>query len=145
MEECIFCKIIKGEIPSFKVYEDEMVYAFEDINPVAEGHTLVVPKKHAKDLSEISDESISAVHRASKKIMDAIVSALEPTGVAVVQLNGESVGQSIFHYHIHLIPRLAGKPPLPVAQMKMIPGDMEEIEKTAEKIRECFTRHRYGA
>jgi histidine triad (HIT) family protein len=138
MEECIFCKIIKGEIPSFKIYEDDMVYAFEDINPVAEGHTLVIPKEHAKDLSEISNESISAVHKASKKIMDAIKRALKPTGVAVVQLNGESVGQSIFHYHIHLIPRLEGNPPLPVAQMEMIPGDMEQIEKTAEKIKLAF-------
>ena len=137
MEECIFCKIIRGEIPSFKVYEDEMVYAFEDINPVAEGHTLVIPKEHARDLSEISDDSISAVHRASKRLMDALKRALQPTGVAVVQLNGESVGQSIFHYHVHLIPRLEGNPPLPVAQMKMIPGDMEEIEKTANKIREA--------
>lgn len=138
MEDCIFCKIIKGDIPSFKVYEDDMVYAFEDINPVAEGHTLVIPKEHAKDLEDISDESISAVHRASKNIMGAIKRVLNPTGIAVVQLNGESVGQSIFHYHIHLIPRLEGKPPLPVAQMEMIPGDMEQIEKTAEKIKLAF-------
>ena len=137
MEECIFCKIIKGEIPSFKVYEDDMVYAFEDINPVAEGHTLVIPKEHAKNLGEISDESLSAVHRASKKILDAINIALQPTGVAAVQLNGESVGQSIFHYHLHLIPRLKDAPRLPVAQMEMIPGDMEQIEKTAEKIRDA--------
>jgi len=135
MEDCIFCKIIKGEIPSFKVYEDDHVYAFEDINPVAEGHTLVIPKEHAKDLWEINNESLSAVHRASKKIMDAINRALKPTGVAALQLNGESVGQTIFHYHLHLIPRLKKNPPLPVAQMKMIPGDMEKIEKTAEKIR----------
>jgi len=135
MEDCIFCKIIKGEIPSFKVYEDDMVFAFEDINPIAEGHTLVIPKEHAKDLGEVSNESLSAVHKASKKILDAIKRALQPTGVVAVQLNGESVGQSIFHYHLHLIPRLKNAPRLPVAQMKMIPGDMEQIEKTAEKIR----------
>ena len=138
MEDCIFCKIIKGEIPSFKVYEDDMVFAFEDINPIAEGHTLVIPKEHAKDLGEVSNESLSAVHKASKKILDAIKRALQPTGVVAVQLNGESVGQSIFHYHLHLIPRLEGAPRLPVAQMKMIPGDMEQIEKTADKIRDAM-------
>lgn len=139
MEDCIFCKIIKGELPSFKVYEDEHVYAFEDINPAADGHTLIVPKEHARDLSEISDDSLAAVHKASKKVMDAIQRALHPTGIAAVQLNGQSVGQTIFHYHLHLIPRLEGNPPLPVAQMKIIPGDMKKIEEIAERIRASVT------
>ena len=69
MEDCIFCKIIKGEIPSYKVYEDDRVFAFEDINPIAEGHTLLIPKIHAQDLWEIPAEDLSAVHRASKKII----------------------------------------------------------------------------
>lgn len=138
MEDCIFCKIIKGEIPSFKIYEDDDVFAFEDINPIAEGHTLVIPKKHAKDLWEIDGESLNAVHLASKKISSAIAAALKPSGVVAMQLNGESVGQSVFHYHLHLIPRLAGSPPLPIARWKMTPGNMDKIKETAEKIKKAI-------
>ena len=138
MEDCIFCKIIKGEIPSFKVYEDELVYAFEDINPIAEGHTLIIPKKHAVNLYEIDGESLTAVHLASKKVIDAITKALNPTGVAAMQLNGESVGQSVFHYHLHLIPRQTGHPRLPVSGWEMIPGDMDKIKETAEKIKNAL-------
>ena len=138
MEDCIFCKIIKGEIPSFKIYEDDDVFAFEDINPIAEGHTLVIPKKHARDLWEIDGESLTAVQLASKKISDAIAAALKPSGVVAMQLNGESVGQSVFHYHLHLIPRLAESPPLPIARWKMTPGNMDKIKETAEKIKKAI-------
>lgn len=138
MEECIFCKIIKGEIPSFKVYEDENVFAFEDINPIAEGHTLIIPKKHAGDLWDIDGESLTAVQLASKKIIDAIKKALKPSGVAAMQLNGESVGQSVFHYHLHLIPRLEDNPPLPIGRWKLTPGDMDKIKETAEKIKDAI-------
>ena len=136
MEDCIFCKIIKGEIPSFKVYEDDKVFAFEDINPIAEG--LVIPKKHARDLWEIDEESLIAVQLASKKIMDAIAKALKPTGIAAMQLNGKSVGQTVFHYHLHLIPRLEDNPPLPVARWEMTPGNMDVIKETAEKIKDAM-------
>ena len=135
MEGCIFCKIIKGEIPSFKIYEDEQVYSFADINPMAEGHTLIIPKKHARDLWEIDEESLMAVHRASKKIINAITDALQPVGIATMQLNGESVGQSVFHYHLHFIPRLEGNPPLPISGWELIPGDMAKINEIAEKIK----------
>ena len=91
MEDCIFCKIINGEIPCFKVYEDEKVLAFEDINPVAEGHTLIIPKRHAMDLWEISDEDLTAIHLASKKVIFGIKKALNPVGVAALQLNGRGV------------------------------------------------------
>ena len=138
MEDCIFCKIIKGEIPSFKVYEDENVFAFEDINPIAEGHTLVIPKKHARDLWEIDEESLTSVQLASKKIISAINRALKPSGVAAIQLNGESVGQSVLHYHLHLIPRMPGNPRLPISGWEMVPGDMDKIKETAEKIRDAI-------
>ena len=134
MEDCIFCKIIKGEIPSFKVYEDEKVFAFEDINPISEGHTLVIPKNHAKNLWEIPEEDLAAVHRASKKIIRGIQDALNPTGVACLQLNGEGANQVVQHYHLHLIPRLSGTPELPVATWELKDGDMDAIKKTAEKI-----------
>jgi histidine triad (HIT) family protein len=134
MEDCIFCKIINGEIPSFKVYEDEKVFAFEDINPVSEGHTLVIPKRHAQDLWEISPEDLAAVHVASKKIIQGIKDVLKPSGVACLQLNGKGVNQVVMHYHLHLIPRASDGPELPVTKWEMKPGDMTAIQKTAEKI-----------
>ena len=134
MEDCIFCKIVKGEIPSFKVYEDEQVFAFEDINPISPGHTLIIPKKHAQDLWEISDDDLSAVHSASKKIIDAIKDVLRPSGVACLQLNGPGANQVVLHYHLHLIPRIAGDPELPVVNWELKEGDMEAIKETADKI-----------
>ena len=134
MEDCIFCKIVKGEIPSFKVYEDEKVFAFEDINPISPGHTLIIPKRHAQDLWEISSDDLSAVHSASKKIIKAIKDVLQPSGVACVQLNGPGANQVVLHYHLHLIPRLAGDPELPVASWELKEGDMEAVRETADKI-----------
>ena len=134
MESCIFCKIIQGEIPSFKVYEDEKTFAFEDINPISPGHTLIVPKRHAKDLWEISDDDLIAIHLASKKVIQAIKSALNPSGVACVQLNGPGANQVVLHYHLHLIPRVAGSPELPVASWELKEGDMKAIQETAARI-----------
>ncbi|MFC1866748.1 HIT family protein [Thermodesulfobacteriota bacterium] len=134
MEDCIFCKIIKGEMPCFKIYEDDKVLAFEDINPVAEGHTLVIPKRHAENLWEIADEDLTAVQLASKKIIQAIEDALNPIGVAALQLNGRGVNQVVMHYHLHLVPRISGTPVLPMTSWEIKPGEMEAIRQTAEKI-----------
>jgi len=134
MEDCIFCKIVKGEIPSFKVYEDEKVFAFEDINPISPGHTLIIPKRHAKDLWEIPGDDLAAVHVASKKIVKAIKDVLRPSGVACVQLNGPGANQMVLHYHLHLVPRIVGGPELPVATWELKKGDMGEIKETADKI-----------
>ena len=134
MEDCIFCKIVKGEIPSFKVYEDEKVFAFEDINPISIGHTLVIPKRHSQDLWEISGDDLTAVHLASKKIIKAIQDVLQPSGVACVQLNGPGANQVVLHYHLHLVPRIVGDPELPVATWEINEGDMEAIKETAVRI-----------
>lgn len=134
MEDCIFCKIVKGEIPSFKVYEDEKVFAFADINPISTGHTLVIPKRHARDLWEIPGDDLTAVHLASKKIIKAIQDALQPSGVACVQLNGPGANQVVLHYHLHLVPRIPGDPELPVATWELKEGDMEAVKETADKI-----------
>ncbi|MDQ1333347.1 MAG: histidine triad family protein [Thermodesulfobacteriota bacterium] len=134
MESCIFCKIVRGEIPSFKVYEDEKVLAFEDINPISLGHTLVIPRNHAKDLWEIAEEDLTAVHLASKKITQGIAKALNPIGVACLQLNGPGANQVVLHYHLHLIPRVSGGPELPVANWELKKGDISAIKATAEKI-----------
>ena len=134
MEDCIFCKIVKGEIPCFKVYEDDKVLAFGDINPVSKGHTLVIPKNHAENLWEISPDDLSALHLAAKKVAGAMKDALSPEGVATMQLNGAAVGQVVMHYHLHLVPRLPGEPALPMAHWELKPGDMGEIQQIAEKI-----------
>ena len=134
MKDCIFCKIAKGEIPSFKVYEDEKVLAFEDINPISKGHTLIIPKAHAQNIWEISFEDLRAVHEASQKIAHAMRAALDPSGIAVLQLNGRGVNQVVMHYHLHLIPRTQDGPELPVTTWEMKEGDMEVIKETAEKI-----------
>jgi histidine triad (HIT) family protein len=134
MEACIFCKIVKGEIPCFKVYEDDRVLAFEDINPIAEGHTLIIPKAHAENLWEIPEDDLIAIQLASQKIVRAIRKVLNPAGVAVLQLNGRGVNQVIMHYHLHLMPRTDESPELPVSIWELKQGDMAAIEQTAERI-----------
>ena len=134
MEDCIFCKIVKGDIPSIKVYENERVLAFEDISPISTGHTLIIPKTHAENLFEMTEEDLKAVILASKKVAGAIRTALSPEGIAVLQLNGRGVNQVIMHYHMHLVPRTAGDSDLPITGWEIKPGDMDAIKITGEKI-----------
>ncbi|MBO8156194.1 MAG: HIT family protein [Bacillaceae bacterium] len=105
MSDCIFCKIIEGDIPSAKVYEDEEVYAFLDISQVTKGHTLVIPKKHCKNIYETDAEVAEAVFARVPKIANAIKDAYNPKGLNILNNNEEFAGQSVFHLHIHLIPR----------------------------------------
>lgn len=134
MEDCIFCKIVKGEIPCYKIYEDDKVLAFGDINPVSKGHTLVIPKNHSENLWEIPIQDLTAIHLASKKVIQAIKDALDPIGVAALQLNGKGVNQLVMHYHLHLLPRRSGDPELPMTRWDLKQGDMDAIKQTAEKI-----------
>ncbi|WP_321388257.1 HIT family protein [uncultured Enterococcus sp.] len=106
MEDCIFCKIINQEIPSYKIYEDEIVYAFLDISQVTKGHTLVVPKKHVTDIFEYDADLAADVFARIPKIARALESAFpEVEGLNIVNNNKELAYQSVFHSHIHLIPR----------------------------------------
>ena len=138
MGDCIFCKIIAGEIPSFKIYEDDKVFAFADINPINNGHTLIIPKNHAENLWEIAPEDLTAIHEASLNIAKAMKKALQPEGIAVLQLNGRAVNQVVMHYHLHLIPRCAGDPDLKMTEWELVPGDMKVIEETAGKITQAL-------
>ena len=104
MNDCIFCKIIKGEIPSYKIYEDEHTYAFLDIAKDCYGHTLVIPKNHAKNLFEINDEDLTRTILATKKIANHY-KTLGFSGVNIINACGESAEQSVFHLHFHIIPR----------------------------------------
>lgn len=105
MSDCIFCKIIDGEIPSAKVYEDDHVYAFLDISQVTEGHTLVIPKKHYQDIFELDEDTAANLFRAVPKIANAINKAYQPRGMNLLNNNGSFADQSVFHIHLHLIPR----------------------------------------
>lgn len=134
MEDCIFCKIIRGEIPSFKIYEDARVFAFEDINPILDGHTLIIPKRHAENIWEIPEDDLAAIHQVSKRIAGALRTALNPDGIACLQLNGRAVNQVVMHYHLHLIPRKAEDPDLTMTAWDLVPGDMDRIREIAEKV-----------
>ncbi len=103
--DCLFCKIINGEIPCLKVYEDEYTFAFLDINPVNEGHTLVLPKKHIENLINSDSEDLKNIMPALREITEAVKKATNADGVNVTTNNGEAAGQSVFHLHFHIIPR----------------------------------------
>lgn len=102
--DCIFCKIIAGEIPSYKVYEDEHVYAFLDITQGTKGHTLLVPKNHLKNMYELDDETAQHVFTAVPKVAKALRKAFNPIGLNVIQNNDRPL-QSVYHFHVHLVPR----------------------------------------
>ncbi|MDF9866841.1 histidine triad (HIT) family protein [Bacilli bacterium PM5-3] len=105
MEDCLFCKIVSGEIPSYKIYEDEDVLAFLDISQTTKGHTLVIPKKHAKDIYEIDDESMAKVYKVARKLANTLSEKLNANGINLLNNNKVDAGQTVFHYHVHLIPR----------------------------------------
>lgn len=105
MNNCLFCKISNKEIPGVTIYEDEQMIAFLDISQITKGHTLIIPKKHFKNVYEIDEETISHLYKQVPKIARAITSAFCAKGINVVNNNCEAAGQTVFHYHIHLIPR----------------------------------------
>ncbi|MBQ7307587.1 MAG: HIT family protein [Clostridia bacterium] len=105
MENCVFCKIIKGEIPSYKIYEDENTLAFLDISKDIDGHTLVIPKNHCKNMLDCEDETLSKVIQTVKKVSNHYVNDCGYDGVNILNANNEASGQSVFHLHFHIIPR----------------------------------------
>lgn len=106
--DCLFCKIIKGEIPSTKVYEDDTCYAFLDINPVNIGHTLLVPKAHSENLYDTPDETLSKLAPVLKKLSIAVKQGVGADGINIEMNNDPVAGQLIFHTHIHIVPRFEG-------------------------------------
>lgn len=105
MTDCIFCKIVKGDIPSYKVYEDDYTFAFLDISQVSKGHTLVVPKTHSRDLLETDSEVLTHVIKSVQKVAQMIDDTLQPDGINIVQNNRAFADQSVFHLHFHIMPR----------------------------------------
>lgn len=106
---CVFCQIIQGKIPAVKVYEDQAILTFMDLQPLNPGHTLTVPKTHAANLYEITEADLSVVAIASQRIARAVQAALKPGGIRIIQTNGAAAGQSVFHYHVHVIPMETGQ------------------------------------
>ena len=105
MGDCIFCKIASGDIPSHTIYEDERVRAFLDINPANEGHTLIIPKKHADNIYDIDEEDLKAIIAVSKKIAIKLKEILGVENINLVQSNGKAAQQDVFHFHMHVVPR----------------------------------------
>ncbi|MGE6261004.1 HIT family protein [Heyndrickxia sporothermodurans] len=105
MSDCIFCKIVNGEIPSAKVFENEHVVAFLDISQVTKGHTLVIPKIHKENVFELTPEIAANLFEVVPQIANALKQEFNPIGMNLVNNNGEHAGQSVFHFHLHLIPR----------------------------------------
>jgi len=134
-DDCIFCKIIKGEIPCTKVYEDENVLAFLDIGPVNKGHTLVMPKEHHETLLDLPEDVLCSVSKAVKKISKAVKEGTGCGGFCILQNNYKVSGQLVPHYHVHIIPRLETDGLKHWPQGKYEEG---EAENTAEKIRKAL-------
>jgi histidine triad (HIT) family protein len=133
---CIFCKIVKGEIPSFKLYEDAETLAFMDINPVHDGHCLVIPKAHSTNVFEIDPEDFAAAARTAAKLARAVKAAIPCDGFNLMQANGEGAGQSVGHLHLHILPRKSGDGLLFNWEPK--PGERDRIAAIAERIRKLL-------
>jgi len=122
----IFAKIIRGEMPSYKVYENDMVMAFLDIMPRAPGHTLVLPKAPARNILDIAPDDLVAVALAAQKVAKAVVKVFNADGVTVQQFNEGAGGQVVFHLHLHVIPRKNGVPMKPPASEKEKPDVLSD-------------------
>lgn len=137
-EDCLFCKIISGEIPSYRVYEDKAVYAFLDIYPASEGHTLVAPKKHFNSFTDLGAEDIAALFEAAKKVTFALEKAFSASGMNIGVNNGEVAGQEVPHVHVHVIPRKKGDGGRGIKSIVWTETDTTNLEAVAEKIRKAF-------
>ena len=128
----VFAKILRGEIPSHKLYEDEATFAFMDIMPRGEGHCLVIPKKSARNILDIAPDSLAAVAATTQKLARAVVKAFAADGVTIQQFNESAGGQVVFHLHVHVLPRFEG------VALKPHSGQMEKpdvLAANAEKIK----------
>ena len=130
--DCIFCHIVAGDAPAHRVHEDERTLTFLDLFPVGRGHLLVVPKRHGENLFDVDPEDLQAVMAVSRRMAFALREALAPDGIGVHQLNGAAAGQTVFHYHMHLIPRNQGDPPVLHGRVQ---GEESELARTAAEIR----------
>jgi histidine triad (HIT) family protein len=131
--DCLFCKIVAGEIPSQRVDEDERTVAFMDINPATRGHALVIPRRHVANLLEIEADHLEATIAAAQRLARAVSERLGADGVNLINSCGPAAWQTVFHFHVHVIPRYEGDPlKLPWTPS---PGDPDEIAAAADQLR----------
>lgn len=134
----IFAKILRGEIPAFKVYEDEHTLAFMDVMPQSEGHTLVIPKTNARNFFDIDADSLAKLIRSTQHVAKAVRAAFEPDGMRIIQFNEPAAGQTVFHIHFHIVPCYEGR------DLKGHSRDMADkavLAQHAEKIRAALARN----
>jgi histidine triad (HIT) family protein len=132
-QDCIFCRIVAGELPAQIVDEDERTVTFMDINPATRGHALVVPRTHVADLYEVSAEDLTACALAAQRLASRVRDRLDADGINLINSTGRAAWQTVFHFHIHVIPRYHGDPL--VLPWRPAPGDSDEIAATAEQLR----------
>ena len=131
--DCIFCQIVAGELPARIIDEDERTIAFMDINPATRGHALVIPRRHARDLLEIEPDELNATVLAAQRLAIRVKERLRPDGINLINSCGAAAWQTVFHFHVHVIPRYQGDPlRLPWTPG---PGDTGEIDAAAEQLR----------
>jgi len=135
--DCLFCKIANGDIPSIKIFENDNVFAFLDINPLTEGHCLVIPKQHYADIFEIEDNILKEIIAVAKDIAENAKRNLGATGVQLMNASGKDAEQSIFHFHLHAVPRYAndGLEMNKWWQSKTQNPTQEKLQKLAEKLK----------
>ncbi len=136
MTDCVFCKIAVGEIPSHKVYEDEQVLAIMDVGHVNPGHTLVIARDHAADMMELDEEVAAQAFRIANRISKAQMKAFEPDGVTILQANRPAGLQTVFHFHLHVVPRLEDDGMTLTWPAKMPP--QEDLAAYAERLQSAI-------
>ena len=136
--DCVFCKIRDGQIPSTRIFEDERTLAFMDINPLNDGHCLVITRAHAPTIFEADVADLQAAVAAAQRVALALKRALAPNGLNLLQANGAAAFQSVPHFHLHLVPRWTGDGK--GFDWPLVPGDRVRIQGVAEKIRDALVR-----
>jgi histidine triad (HIT) family protein len=138
---CIFCRIVAGEMPCHRVYEDAHTLVFMDIFPVADGHALVITKQHAATIYEADEAALTAVAATARRVAHAIRAVLAPDGLMVFQLNGAAAMQTVFHYHMHLLPRREGEA---LALHTRVPGEPARLAQLAAALGEAVSKQDEG-
>ena len=133
MEECLFCKIVKGELPSSKLYEDEDTLAFLDLFPVNKGHSLVIPKEHYETIFDVPANILAKVSSVMKNVADAVKNGVNADGISIAQSNGKDAGQVIPHIHFHIMPRFKDDGLKLWPQGKYKEGEMDKFKENISK------------
>lgn len=135
MPECIFCRIVQGVSPASRVYEDEHTLAFMDIQQATVGHVLVIPKRHYENLYELDEETTAQLFQSVVRVARAVRASLNPSGLNLWQANGRAAGQSVFHAHVHILPRTDGDGFQVRARERVGPSSRADLDDLAARIR----------